>query len=238
MAKHEVTRRRIFSHTLRGGALGAAYLGLGQDARAGASGQPADTRAAQAPKLNFWDDNWETRGHCDIQFIEWLDEKRITGAAIYHFGTGAHHHVGIECAKSERRNSVLGITAAPREYESYVRLAVERPEVLRYYNAVFGDIYLLNEKLLPVFDAVTLFHVGEFRGPQTDAYGGLTDLQVTNLLTDKTRPGGHILFFLDSYAYAWDRPNSAKNVIAQWEKERPVRRVGEYKSLLVYQKAV
>ena len=36
--------------------------------------------------------------------------------------------------------------------------------MLRTYNAVFGDIYLLNAKLLPVFDVVTLFHLCEFRG--------------------------------------------------------------------------
>ena len=53
-------------------------------------------------------------------------------------------------ARSEsRRNAVLGITAAPQEYEKYVELAIARPDVLRYYNAVFGDIYLLNERLLP-----------------------------------------------------------------------------------------
>ncbi len=43
---------------------------------------------------------------------------------------------------------MLGITASPQEYRNYVRLVTGRPEVLRYYNAVFGDIYLLNEKLL------------------------------------------------------------------------------------------
>ena len=108
--------------------------------------------------------------------------------------------------------------------------------MLRYYNAVFGDIYLLNAKLLPVFDVVTLFHLCEFRGERTDAYGGASDLDVANLLTDKTRPGGHILFFTSSFAFAWDGPMSAKKVIAIWEKERPVERVGEYKSLLVYRK--
>ena len=56
---------------------------------------------------------------------------------------------------------------------------------------------------------------------------GLTDLEVANLLTDKTRPGGHILFFTSSFAFAWDGPMSAKKVIAQWEKERPVERVGD-----------
>lgn len=237
MACHHLTRRRILSQALVGGAVGASSLGLTHDFYAQASGSPAETKAAEGARLNFWDDNWEVRGACDVHLVEWLDEKRITDAAIYHFGTGGHHYVGIECAKPERRNSVLGITAAPQEYESYVRLAIERPDVLRYYNAVFGDIYLLNERLLPTFDVVTLFHLCEFRGPKTDTYGGLTDLDLTNLLTDKTRPGGHILFFTGSFAFAWDRPTSAKKVIAEWEKERPVQRMGEYKTLLVYRKA-
>ena len=192
-----------------------------------------------AAKLAFWDDSWDLREKecpCDVHFIEWLDREKITGSAIYHFGTGNHHHVGIECARESRRNSVLGITAAPQEYQKYIELAIARPEVLRTYNAVFGDIYLVNPKLLPVFDVVTLFHLCEFRGERTDAYGGATDLEVANRLTDQTRPGGHILFFTSSFAFAWDGAMSAKKVIAIWEKERPVERVGEYKSLLVYRK--
>jgi hypothetical protein len=189
--------------------------------------------------LHYWDDNWdlrETECPCDVHFIEWLDKNGITDSTIYHFGTGGHHHVGIECASEKRRNAVLGITAAPQEYEKYVDLAIKRPDVLRYYNAVFGDIYLLNEKLLPTFDVVTLFHLCEFRGEKNDAYNALTDLEVANLLTDKTRPGGHILFFTTSFAFDWDGPMSAKKVIAQWEKQRDVERVGEFKSLLVYRK--
>jgi hypothetical protein len=194
---------------------------------------------AEAAKLAFWDDSWDLREKdcpCDVHFIEWLDENRITDATIYHFGTGGHHHVGVECAAPHRRNNVLGITAAPQEYQKYVELAIARPEVLRHYNAIFGDIYLLNGKLLPTFDVVTLFHLCEFRGEKTESYGGLTDLQVTNLLTDKTRPGGHILFFTTSFAFDWEGPMSAKRVIAQWEKARPVERMGTYKSLLVYRK--
>ena len=194
---------------------------------------------AEAAKLQFWDDSWDLREKdcpCDVHFVEWLDRETITDAAVYHFGTGNHHYVGIECAKESRRNAVLAITAAPQEYEAYVKLAIARPEVLRRYNAVFGDIYLLNDKLLPAFDVVTLFHLCEFRNEKTDSYGGLTDLAVTNLLTDRTRPGGHILFFTGSFAFDWDGPMSAKRVIAQWETERPVERVGTYKTLLVYRK--
>jgi hypothetical protein len=189
--------------------------------------------------LHFWDAYWglrEAECPCDVHFVQWLDENRIVDATIYHFGTGGHHHVGIECAAPERRNAVLGITAAPQEYDDFVRLAIARPDVLRHYNCVFGDIYLINDRLLPpVLDVVTLFHLCEFRGEKNDAYGALTDLAVTQTLTDRIRPGGHVLFFPGSFA--WDRADhSAKDVVAAWEATRDVERVGEFKSLLVYRK--
>ena len=201
---------------------------------------PATTPPAQPtqPALHFWDAYWDLRVKecpCDVHFVQWLDANRITHSTIYHFGTGGHHFVGIECAKPERQNAVLGITAAPQEYETYVKLAIERPDVLRHYNAVFGDIYLLNDRLLPVFDVVTLFHLCEFRGEKNDAYGALTDLEVANLLTDKTKPGGHILFYTGSFAF--DRADhSAKDVVAAWERGRDVERVGMSETLLVYRK--
>jgi hypothetical protein len=199
---------------------------------------PAGESQAARPALHYWDAYWDLRVKecpCDVHFMGWLDANRITDAAIYHFGTGGHHHVGIECAHPDRRNAVLGITAAPQEYDTYVKLAIERPDVLRYYNAVFGDIYLLNDRLLPVFDVVTLFHLCEFRGEKNDAYGALTDLEVANLLTDKTKPGGHILFYTGSFAF--DRADhSAKDVVAEWERGRDVERVGMFETLLVYRK--
>jgi hypothetical protein len=230
MFEHGLTRRCLLSHTLVGGGVaGATYLGFTGEAYAEA--RKKKTGKAKNPRLATYDDNWVTHGECDVHLVEWLDQQRITDASIYHFGTGGHHYVGVECAKPERRTSVLGITASNQEYQNYVRLVTRRPEVLRYYNAIFGDIYLLNEKLLPTFDLVTLFHLCEFRGPQTDAYGGITDLAVANLLTDKTRPGGHVMFYNDSFAY-----EKAKPVIAQWEKERPVERIGEYKTVVIYRK--
>lgn len=200
--------------------------------------KPSDTDAGEHPRLHYWDASWDLRVAecpCDAHFVEWLDDNRITDAAIYHFGTGAHHFVGIECASPRRRNAVLGVTAAPREYQAFIDLAIARPDVLRHYNVSFGDIYLLNPKLLPTFDVVTLFHLCEFRGERNDAYGALTDLELTNLLTDRLRPGGHMLFYPGSYAF--DRADhSAKDVIAAWADARTVERIGAYKSLLVYRK--
>lgn len=187
--------------------------------------------------LNISQQSWEldeARCPCDLHLMEWIDSKRIKNSVIFHFGTGAHHHVGIENARSERHNSVLGITASPREYQAYLDLVTQAPDVLRFYIALFGDIYLLNPKLLPIFDVVTLFHLCEFRSEKNDAYGGLTDLQLTKLLTEKTRPGGYIIFYRGSFVF--DKEYGTKHMIALWQKESNVKYVGRYKSLLVYRK--
>ena len=125
----------------------------------------------------------------------------------------------------------MGITAAPQEYDTFVKLAIERPDVEKTYKTFFGDIYQLDARLLPEFDVVTLFHLCEFRTEKNDLYGALTDREVTDMLTDKTRPGGYIVFYTKSFAF-----DTAAKVIAQWEKEAKVEKVGMYETLLVYRK--
>lgn len=187
-----------------------------------------------AAGLHFWDDSWDLRVAecpCDTDFVSWLDETELRRAAIFHFGTGAHHHVGIECARPDRAHAVLGITAAPQEYEAFIRLAIARPDVLRHYNCVFGDIYLVNERLMPEFDVVTLFHLCEFRTEENDGYGAMTDLEVTRTLASRVKPGGHVLFFPGSFAF-----EKAKVVIAAWEAEGGFEPIGRSRSLLVYRR--
>jgi hypothetical protein len=139
--------------------------------------------------------------------------------------------IGIEQAK--RKNRVMAITASKEEYESYVKLVTENSGVAKNYLAYFGDIYLTNPLLLPEFDVVTLFHLCEFFFPNTASkeYGGLTDAKVLDLFTAKTRKGGHILFYTRSIGF-----DKAKPIIAKWEKQAPVKRVGEFKTLLVFRK--
>lgn len=159
--------------------------------------------------LHFWNDTWPLLVEtcpCDAHFVEWLAETGVTGASIFHFGTGEHHLVGIDNAEAERGNAVLAITASPKEIQAYVDLVIARPEVARGYVAFFGDIYLLNGALLPAFDVVTLFHVGEFWSEKNAAYGGMTDAEMVAVLFDKVRPGGHLLFYTGSYAFDKARP--------------------------------
>lgn len=186
-------------------------------------------------KLNVWDANWPLdvqQCPCDMHFIEYLDENRIKSASIFHFGTGGHHVVGIRCAEAQRDNVVLGITASPQEHDAYEKLIIERPEVGRHYKVLFGDIYQLEARLLPDFDVVTLFHVGEFRTAQNDGYGALTDAETTRLLIGKLRARGLLLFYAGSFAF-----DKAEVVIAELMQERLIEPIGAYKSLKIYRKA-
>ncbi|TCR68375.1 hypothetical protein [Bosea sp. BK604] len=184
--------------------------------------------------LNIWDAYWGLEIEqcpCDVHFVEWLEEQRLTGKRIYHFGTGGHHYVGMRCAEPALDNTVLGITASPQEYESFIKLATENPTLTKTYSAYFGDIYTSNARLLPRFDIVTLFHCGEFRSEKNDAYGALTDLEVMKLFADQTDAGGHILFYTGSYAY--DIP---ERLIADWMKSCPVEEVEGFKTLRIFRK--
>jgi hypothetical protein len=149
-------------------------------------------------KMNYWGMKWDLHVNvcpCDVHFNEWVEARKLAAKTIYHFGTGTHHVVGIR--QAELGNRVFGITASKEEYESYVALVTENARVAKSYLAYFGDIYLSNARLLPDFDVVTLFHLCEFFQENTTSaeYGGITDRALLDLLTDKTRVGGHILFY-------------------------------------------
>jgi hypothetical protein len=185
-------------------------------------------------KMNYWTDKWDLHEDvcpCDVHFNDWVAKEKLKNKTIYHFGTGTHHVVGIK--QAERKNRVLAITASKEEYESYITLVTENSGVAKNYVAYFGDIYLTNASLLPDFDVVTMFHLCEFFFPNTASkeYGGMTDRKVLDLFTDKTRKGGHILFYTRSMG-----AEKTKAILPKWEKEKPVKRVGEFKTLLVYKK--
>ena len=187
-------------------------------------------------KMNLWDAKWdldEAQCPCDIHFNQWIDANNITGKSIYHFGTGTHHIVGLTQAANGSDNVVFGITASIVEYEAYIKLANERPQLSKSYLAYFGDIYLTNPKILPDFDVVTMFHLCEFFFPNTasKSYGGMTDEKLLDMFTAKTKKNGHILFYMGSMAWAKALP-----IVQKWEKRAPVKRVGEFKTLLVFRK--
>jgi hypothetical protein len=184
--------------------------------------------------MHYWDAYWGLRIQecpCDVHFVEWLRETGVRDAAIYHFGSGGHHIVGMECAKDGHGNVVLSITAAPQEYDDYVKMLIENPEVSKSYICYFGDIYTVNRKLLPTFDVVTLFHLCEFRSEKNDAYGAKTDLEVALELARNLKTGGHMLFYTGSFAWA-----SAKPKVAELVAMGVIEPAGTSKTLDVYKR--
>lgn len=182
--------------------------------------------------LNLYKDTWALDVPvcpCDVHFNDFVTDKKIKNASIFHFGTGSHHVIGIQAAEDGRNNAVFAITASVGEYDSYVKLITDEPVVGNSYKAYFGDIYQLDARLLPEFDLVTLFHLCEFRTPENDAYGALTDLDMAKVLIGKIKPGGYVLFYKGSMAF-----EKALPVIAKLEKQGLIVRQPDFKTLLVY----
>ncbi len=183
-------------------------------------------------KLNYYEIGWyldEAMCPCDIHFLRYLEKEKVREAAIFHFGTGEHHVVGLKSAENGSGNAVFGITASPQEHEAYERLVIERPETGRTYKVLFGDIYQLDARLLPNFDIVSLFHVGEFRTEKNDAYGALTDEAMVRLLVGKLTGPKLVLLYSGSYAF-----DVAERIAAQLVAEGVLEPAGQFESLRVY----
>ena len=146
-------------------------------------------------------------------------------------GTGVHHLVGIETAKSGADNQVLAITASREEYTVYIDLLIDNPKLGFTYKAYFGDIYQLDARLLPRLDYATLFHCGEYRTKENESYGAITDEAVALVLADQLRPGGEIHFFTGSFAY-----DVAQRTGAALVAKRGFADMGRYKSNHIFTK--
>jgi hypothetical protein len=186
--------------------------------------------------MNYWTDKWDLHEDicpCDVHVNDWIADQGLKNKVIYHFGTGTHHVVGVEQARNGSGNSVLSITASIEEYEAYIKLVSTNSAVAKSYIAYFGDIYLTNPRLLPDFDIVTMVHLCEFFFPNTASpeYGGMTDRGVLDLFTEKTRSGGYLLFYKNSMG-----KERTAEILKVWEKEKPVERVADFKTLIVYKK--
>jgi hypothetical protein len=168
---------------------------------------------------------------CDLHFVEFVEEQRLAQATIFHMGTGAHHLVGRRLAHDGRSNVVLGITIAPREHEEYVKLAMADPVLARSYQVLLGDIYLMNGRLLPDLDVVTLFHLGEYQREEHAAHAW-SDIEVIDLLLGKLHPGGWLILYAGSVAFA-----AASAAAAEVVERGRLEAAGTYRSLVLFRKS-
>lgn len=184
--------------------------------------------------LNIWDANWGLElglCPCDQHFVELLAERKIENSVIYHFGSGGHHLVGVQCMKAGKGNVVMSITAAPQEHKEYEQLIIREPQLAHHYICYFSDIYTFEGRLMPTFDVVTLFHLGEFRTEANDAYGAHSDWEVLRRLCEKTRPGGLVVFYAGSNGWKATEP-----LVARALKDGLIEADGEYKTLPIYKR--
>lgn len=167
---------------------------------------------------------------CDAHFIEYLDGRQVRDPRIFHFGTGAHHMVGL-WAHRRAAGSVLGVTSSVKEHEAYATLVLADTALAKRYQVLFSDIYVLRAVLLPMFDCVTLFHLGEFTpstGDREDPDASLVDLMLSRLVK-----GGRMMFYKGSFGW-----NRSKAIIDARVASGQLRHVEIYRSLLIYEKMV
>lgn len=184
--------------------------------------------------LNIWDANWGLElglCPCDLHFVEMLADRNITNSVIYHFGSGGHHLVGIECMKAGKNNVVMSITAAPQEEKEYEKLIIAEPKLAHSYICYFSDIYTFDGRLLPEFDVTTVFHLCEFRSSLQDTYGGHTDKEVLRRLCKQTKPGGLVVFYGGS-----DGWNGTKPLVNEAVDQGFIEENGQFKTLPVYRR--
>lgn len=188
------------------------------------------------PRMNHWHMKWDLHEDicpCDVHFNDWLTHAGVRESTIYHFGSGTHHVVGAVQAKNGSGNRVFAVTASKGELDAYVDLVNGSAEVARAYVCYYGDVYLTNPQFLPPLDVASLFHLCEFSNEETGTptYGGVDDRGLLDLITQRTRPGGHILFYEGSNGFEKSKP-----LIRDWVARGAADPVETFKTLTVYRK--
>lgn len=188
-----------------------------------------------ALKLNVWPESHPLVPEgcpCDLHFCDYVDEKNIQDHVVFHFGTGEHHIIARRNMALSSPNHVLGVTASVGEYDAYIKYVTDDPLSGNFYNVIFLDNYSMSGRMLPNFDIVTLFHLGEFYDERNARYAPLDDTSLVDLLLTKMNPHGRMMFYKGSWGAEKTRPiikacvDSGKLVLEE-----------DYKSLLVYRLA-
>lgn len=159
----------------------------------------------QGPVIPIEAKGWEWHDSCDCdqEFIEYLyDNPLHENTRIFHMGPGMHHKVGLWASNYVVPLFVQSITITPPEMDEYMRLAAADPHLNRHYQVMFGDIHLLEERMLNRYDYISLFHLGEISDQVNNLdYNGSDIRQVIHTFADHLNPHGKMLFFEKSCAW-------------------------------------
>lgn len=190
--------------------------------------QPHALGLSYYQKASYWALDRD-RCPCDLELIDYLKQSQTENKTIFHFGTGAHHTVGLENQKFAQPNEILGITASALEHRAYVQRVLNDSALAKHYKVLFADIYTLTETILPTFDLVTLFHLCEFYMPENAASTYQTDESLLQLFLNKLNPDGKLLFYTGSLDW-----NQARPIVQSFESAGKIKQIDQYKTLLIY----
>ncbi len=168
---------------------------------------------------------------CDCQLVEYLQQAKIQNQHIFHFGTGSHHIVGRANHQLAQPNQIMAITASHPEHTAYVKLVLQERGMDKHYKVLFGDIYTLDARNLPMFDVISLFHLCEFYLPDQAEFVHHDDRSLLDLFIAKLNPGGKVIFY--------DRSNdwpAAKLLIEALEARHEIVPVETYQNLRIYRR--
>jgi hypothetical protein len=164
----------------------------------------------------YYGKNYDNEDDCpaDRDIANYLDlhEPFDVGLTVFHFGTGAHHHIGLSNRRRQHPNHVIGVTASPGEYQRYMQLCLQDGSLGGSYLVYFGDIYNLRPEFLPALDVASMPHIGEYyeasqvkepgvhaAGSTDRSYAPLNDSSLVELIVDKLVVGGRLLIYNRSH---------------------------------------
>jgi hypothetical protein len=195
-------------------------------------------------EMNYCETPWilsEEECPCDLDFVQYLGSKKVKDKLIFHFGTGEHHLVGKANHERGNLNEIIGITASKEECTAYIDFAIKNPVAANYYKVWFADIYTLSARMLPSFDIVTLFHLGESYDFQAaydiesyrfnSAYARLNDVTLLEMFLSRLTPGGKIIFYTGSYAF--EEPFKAAEIVNEFVHNGRMVVEEDYKNLRI-----
>jgi len=141
--------------------------------------------------LNSNDSSTSSVGNqADADFAQWLAANGVADKVIFHTAPGPDHLVGTENYRRGNPNQILAITSWKAVLDAYANLITEISDAGRHYKILFGDLYTLSARILPLFDLVTLFHIAE--RPSEEALAD--DKRLIALFLSRINPEGRLLF--------------------------------------------
>ena len=136
----------------------------------------------------------------DEDFVNMAHEFGWERYHIFHLGPGLHHDVGKSLSE---RNTVLSMTCSVDEMNSYMDWAIQSPRSSGRYQCLFGDVYMIESWTLPLFDVVSLPHLGEMPDESRQEYGAKSDAYIFGTFIEKIAQHGLVFGYPGSSA--WDR---------------------------------